>query len=109
MKKKYIVTFDVHAEHERIIQDLITYGWHSVIQGYTDNGQPVICYFPETTWWKEFNNVKEAFAEFEVIAGGKSNIIRQMVSILDDWRSTTHNPMKHQIEEARALQLISRI
>jgi len=106
MKKKYVVTFDVHSEHERIIQDLIQYDWHSVIQGYADNGSPVICYFPETTWWKEFNNVKEAFAEFDAIAG-QSNIIRQTVSLLDEWRSTTRNPMKHQVEEARALRLVS--
>ncbi len=49
MKKEYLITYDVHYDHERIIQDLIKNNWHSVKQGYA-NGKPIICYLPETTW-----------------------------------------------------------
>lgn len=105
MKKKYVLMYDVHRDHERIIQDLIARNWHSVIQGYSD-GKPVICYLTETTWWKEFATAREAFNEFQSIAG-TANIIRQVVSVYDEWICTTNNPMKHQIEEARRLQLVN--
>lgn len=102
MKKKFILIFDVYSEHQRIIKDLISNSWHSVIKGYDDVGNAVICYFPETTWWKEFETSKQAYSEFERIAGS-SNIIRVIVSELTDWRCSTKNPMEHQLEEAKFL------
>lgn len=107
MKKKYILMFDVHRDHERIIQDLISKNWHSVIQGFqTETRKPIVCYLPETTWWKEFSSKREAYDEFKLIAG-VDNIIRQVVSVFDEWICSTGNPMKHQIEEVRNLKLVN--
>lgn len=102
MKKKYILSYDVHNEHQRIIDQLIANGWHSIIQGVDDKGTPCICYLPETTWWKEFENSKQALDEFKTVAGD-ANVVRAVVSNFDDWRCTTSNPMNHQKEEVRNL------
>lgn len=103
MKKKYILTYDITQDHERVIQDLISNNWHSVIQGYSD-GKKVICYLPETTWWKEFETARQAYDEFKYIAGS-SIIKRQLVSSFDDWICSIINPMQHQIEEAKKMNL----
>ncbi|PZU84233.1 MAG: hypothetical protein DI529_11465 [Chryseobacterium sp.] len=103
MKKKYIITFDVHIGHQQIIKDLTSCDWHSIIKGYDDGGNAVICYLPETTWWKEFETSRQAYDEFSLIAGS-NNIIRVLVSKLDDWRCSTINAMAHQQEEAKKLQ-----
>ncbi|WP_284462383.1 hypothetical protein [Chryseobacterium sp.] len=103
MKKKHLLTYDITQDHQRVIQDLISNNWHSVIQGYSD-GKKVICYFPETTWWKEFETTRQAYDEFKNIAGS-SIIKRQIVVPFDDFTCSTSNPMQHQIEEAKRLNL----
>ena len=102
MKKKYILSYDVHYEHQRIIDQLIANGWHSILQGVDDNGSPCIGYLPETTWCKELQNSSQALNEFKTIAGN-ANVVRAVVSNFDDWRCTTGNPMNHQKEEVRKL------
>jgi len=103
--KKYLLTYDVYSDHERIIKDLIASNWHSVIQGHT-NGKPTVGYLPETTWWKEFETAQQAYDEFKVIAG-KQNIERQAVTVFDEWIVSTTNPLKHQKEEVQRLKLIN--
>ena len=102
--KKYLITYDVHRDHERIIQDLIKNGWHSVIQGYIDS-KPTICYLSETTWWKECKDQSQAYYEFQTIAG-ITNIVRQAVTVFDEILVSRMNPLKHQIEEAKKYKLL---
>ncbi|MCD9853836.1 hypothetical protein LUD75_03930 [Epilithonimonas sp. JDS] len=103
MKKKYIITFDVHTGHQQIIKDLTSNDWHSIIRGYNDEGNAVICYLPETTWWKEFETSKQAYDEFILIAGS-NNVIRILTTEFSEWRCSTDNPMEHQKEEAKNLK-----
>lgn len=106
MKKKYLVTFDAHNDHERIIKDLIAKGWHSVMQGKNGNGQDVIIYMPNTTWYKEFNSAKLASEELKSIVG-ILNLIRHNVVAFTEFYGGTANPMAHQIEEAKKMGLKS--
>ena len=106
MKKKYLLTYDITQDHYRVIQELINNDWHSVIQGYSADGKKVICYFPETTWWKEFETTRQAYNEFQIIAGADI-IKRQIVVPFDDWLCSTQNPMQHQIDEAKRMNLIN--
>nr|WP_314494235.1 hypothetical protein [uncultured Chryseobacterium sp.] len=106
MKKKFLLTYDITQDHDRVIQELINNNWHSVIQGYSTDGKKVICYFPETTWWKEFDTTRQAYNEFQIIAG--VNIIkRQTVVQFDDWICSIQNPMQHQIDKAKRMNLIN--
>lgn len=104
MKKKYLLTYDITQDHYRVIQELITNNWHSVIQGYLDDGKRKICYFPETTLWKEFETIRQAYDEFQIIAG-VSIIKRHIVVPFDNWICSTENPMQHQIDEANRMNL----
>jgi len=107
MKKEYLVTYDVHENHEQIIKDLLAAGWHSVKPAYEiGTRKPVFCYLPETTWYKSFENTTEATEEFIKIAGGASNVIRQMVTSFSDWQGSIKNPMPHQVEEAKHMRLL---
>lgn len=106
MKKKYLVTFDAHNDHERIIEDLLAKGWHSVIQGVDKNGVNVICYLPNTTWYKEFTSGELAYDEMKSIIGGL-NAIRIAATAFNEWFSGVRNPMQHQIEEAKKMGLKS--
>lgn len=98
MKNKCLLVFDVHDEHQRIIQDLTDNDWHSIIEGVNDEGKSGICNLPETTWWKEFETANQAYNEFLTIAGAH-NIIRVFVSEFDNWRGMQGISMKHQREE----------
>lgn len=106
MKKKYLVTFDAHNDHERIIQDLLAKGWHSVIQGVDKNGVNVICYLPNTTWYKEFTSAELAYNEMKSIIG-VLNHVRSTATPFTEWFGSGSNPMSHQIEEAKKMGLKS--
>lgn len=101
--KKFVIMYDVKADHQRIIQDLLLNDWHSILEGHSIDGEPIICFLPETTWYKEFNTQREAFDEFKAIAGA-DNVIRLAVTILSNWWSTATNPMGHQIEELKSFK-----
>lgn len=99
--KKFLLTFDVHEDHERIINELTANGWHSTIRGvYENTGLPGIGYLPETTWWIQANDIRVAYTEFVNIAG-EENITRADIFEFSDWKGTDKNPLPHQIREIR--------
>ncbi len=62
--KKFVIMYDVKVGNQRIIQNLLSNDWHSILEWRTIDGDPIICFLPKTTCYKEFNSQKDAFDEF---------------------------------------------
>jgi hypothetical protein len=97
--KRFLLTFDVHDEHERIIDELTTNGWHSSIRGININtGKPGLSFLPETTWWVQGEDKDTVYQNFVGIAGDK-NIVRADIFEFVDWRGVGGKALPHQLEE----------
>lgn len=106
MKTNFLITYDVHDNHEQIIADLLAKGWHSVVPAVqVTTGKSTICYLPETTWYKAFESAHDAILEFLATAGA-SNALRYMVTSFINWEGSTVKPKPHQIEEAKKMRLL---
>jgi len=97
--KRFLLTFDVHDEHERIIEELTANGWHSSIRGfYMSTGKPGISFLPETTWWVQAEDKDTVYQNFLEIAG-KKNIVRADIFEFVDWRGVDGKALPHQLDE----------